>query len=773
MAIVWKINGVDVATLGLTNLRRTLENQRPDLLTFEDPAALVDDAPAYAIGDAIVLTRTVDSDPAVTWFRGVIRQTPRSADPEGEAIGYVAEGPWQWLERIAFLQYFSTPTTPSSTASSLETYLRGRTILGQNDDGEKVNLGTFLNAVLDHAIAASTAYVGSAVMQRADFSAVTALQVTAPWDEVVDLSCAEVVQRSLQLLPDAVCWWDYTTNPPTLNIDRRSNLSALTEQILPAQFIAACVVAAPGNVNLAANAPASIDGRALAAGDRVLLPAQTTAAQNGVYTFTNTSTPLARATEADTAAELNAAAVRVKAGTSAGKIFFQTATIATLGTDAVTWTEPSSRIFSIPVIRERPDLQKSGVVLIYVKTNRANEAVWETREVDDYPDGFSASSPDGLVRTIQLAGSVASSTVLKQKVEVDPLQSYLTQFSLVTSGPTFDSLHDWWRSHAPELRAPGVSIIGFRGGSRTQVDGTSITAACVNELVKGAITDWMEDEQSIVTEQQLIQIEVLYEIEDRDDNTKKERITKQLAVVVTATNAVTKTYSFTVGSSYTAPEDTPVGLAQAIYDSISPLHYDGRVVLEEAEASTSTLVGRVLNLTGGLPAWAAMDALVQRAVTDIDQGRTELIFGPPRQLGPDDLIELYRVNRNRQPVTSYLTRTTGKSGSTQSRQGLALWHPVKPGGTGSVRPARVYEATVTVAGTIPTSAEFGTAIQSVYTGSIRPTAGDMVSLKVGSAVKFRALVTRTDPGTGGGIFATSFTVSSITYYATITQVGIY
>ena len=65
----------------------------------------------------------------------------------------------------------------------------------------------------------------------------------------------------------------------------------------------ACRVASTANVTLASPG-ASIDGIALANGDRVLLKDQTTASENGIYVFDTDSTPLVRSADADTDAEV-------------------------------------------------------------------------------------------------------------------------------------------------------------------------------------------------------------------------------------------------------------------------------------------------------------------------------------------------------------------------------------------------------------------------------------------------------------------------------------
>ena len=39
-----------------------------------------------------------------------------------------------------------------------------------------------------------------------------------------DKSCADVIRLMMKYTPDCVAWFDFTTLPPTLNIDRRGNL---------------------------------------------------------------------------------------------------------------------------------------------------------------------------------------------------------------------------------------------------------------------------------------------------------------------------------------------------------------------------------------------------------------------------------------------------------------------------------------------------------------------------------------------------------------------
>jgi hypothetical protein len=95
-------------------------------------------------------------------------------------------------------------------------------------------------------------------------------------------------------------------------------------------------VATQANINLASPG-ATIDGVTMASGDRVLVRAQTSAAENGIYIWNGASTAMTRSLDANTADELEQAVVTVEEGTSAGATFRQTSVNFTLGTNAVNW----------------------------------------------------------------------------------------------------------------------------------------------------------------------------------------------------------------------------------------------------------------------------------------------------------------------------------------------------------------------------------------------------------------------------------------------------
>lgn len=127
------------------------------------------------------------------------------------------------------------------------------------------------------------------------------------------------------------------------NSQRLTNLGAPTsatdaarlQDIYSQPWKEKCAAATTGNVNLATVALSAQDGVTIASGDRVLVWKQTAAAENGIYIAG--AGAWTRAADADSAAELRAAQIRVEQGTLYGDhMFALTTDNITLGTTAIT-----------------------------------------------------------------------------------------------------------------------------------------------------------------------------------------------------------------------------------------------------------------------------------------------------------------------------------------------------------------------------------------------------------------------------------------------------
>lgn len=131
------------------------------------------------------------------------------------------------------------------------------------------------------------------------------------------------VRRALNL-PDAV-----TPQEPV-------TLAQLRAQVEGLAWKDSVRVATQGNISLASPG-ATIDGVTMAANDRVLVRANTTQSENGLYIWNGAAVPMTRALDASTSDELENAVVSVDEGTSAGSTFRQSTVNFVLGTGNVVW----------------------------------------------------------------------------------------------------------------------------------------------------------------------------------------------------------------------------------------------------------------------------------------------------------------------------------------------------------------------------------------------------------------------------------------------------
>lgn len=97
-----------------------------------------------------------------------------------------------------------------------------------------------------------------------------------------------------------------------------------------------CRVATQSNLNLASPG-ATIDGITMASQDRVLVRAQSTASENGIYVWNGAAVAATRALDANTFAELEQAVTTVEEGTSAATTYRQDQINGTIGSSSISW----------------------------------------------------------------------------------------------------------------------------------------------------------------------------------------------------------------------------------------------------------------------------------------------------------------------------------------------------------------------------------------------------------------------------------------------------
>lgn len=240
--MIWTIayNGVEktLANWGLRDVSRKLVSQGQDTLTFKADGAACDGAPLFPYQASIILyrNRTQNSDGSFSggtpWFTGIVIQIPRAGSPTAESMQYTVAGPWWYLEHLVFQQPFNAftgwtiPNDPNSpplfspSESDTHLFLNLAPVNAPTPSG-KINTGQQITEALQWA---QKPFLDNSVTPPFQIGTITPA-VDVPVDEVRDITCAEVIHKMLRWSPDAVCWFDYTTSPPTFNCKLRSELT--------------------------------------------------------------------------------------------------------------------------------------------------------------------------------------------------------------------------------------------------------------------------------------------------------------------------------------------------------------------------------------------------------------------------------------------------------------------------------------------------------------------------------------------------------------------
>jgi hypothetical protein len=105
----------------------------------------------------------------------------------------------------------------------------------------------------------------------------------------------------------------------------------------------AVATASTANIASLSSPGSSIDGVTLTDGMRVLLKNQSTASQNGIYTYNSGTTTLSRSTDMPTSADARGFVVSVRGGTANDDTIWNvTSDPAIVGTDSITWSQMST-----------------------------------------------------------------------------------------------------------------------------------------------------------------------------------------------------------------------------------------------------------------------------------------------------------------------------------------------------------------------------------------------------------------------------------------------
>jgi hypothetical protein len=362
-----------------------------------------------------------------------------------------------------------------------------------------------------------------------------------------------------------------------------------------------------------------------------------------------------------------------------------------LRADAATVTLPA---YGAPIsgleLTPRHDLQAPAVVLKFEQTNDIDNDTFTSLIVQPAPPTATGDELGALVMTLDLAG--ARATYQKQPVTT----------ALIPQSATSAGVIGWWKGKFPWLKDFADTDLTVLAGTQTvaienPANYPGVTLSNVpNELLSGSVASWMNLNAAPL----LVSATLQYTGAATDESSAVFGATNQrvLYTRVVGTNAETQTYSRL--TSATEAEPVPVGLAQALYDAVSVLQYDGALELTEQECSGVGAPGLLLSLTGGRAEWATMAAQIQRVEERIDLGQTKITVGPAKHLGHAELTAWLRANRNRRVSYRLSERTSGSGGGNaakvqggeQSPRSDSVFRPSAGGTTEPNKPFQLLDA---------------------------------------------------------------------------------
>jgi hypothetical protein len=322
----------------------------------------------------------------------------------------------------------------------------------------------------------------------------------------------------------------------------------------------------------------------------------------------------------------------------------------------VTLSQTGGTVIRSGEITPRDDLQAAGVVIEYETTSTVNGFQNRVVTYDIQPDGvttYDGETPASIIVTPAPLVLASEADVIQQTVTLEGGNISYASASIVCEAIDHGSAA-WWTARQPQLAHASV-----RGLVITPVTRTGVLA---NELKNGNHATWMGG--TVVEEE--IKATASYDrystLADGVTEILDERVVNEpLSVMIRTTSLSTNTYQS--AASGTLAEPQPVGMAQAIYSAVRVLHYDGQIELEEEEVTGSVGIGNTLNLSGGEAALETMNAVVQRVVEECGNGTTQITFGPPKHMGPDDIMEYLRMLRYRTRFIPFASRASGRGGS--------------------------------------------------------------------------------------------------------------
>jgi len=314
-------------------------------------------------------------------------------------------------------------------------------------------------------------------------------------------------------------------------------------------------------------------------------------------------------------------------------------------------------------IKERPDWQRSYVVIYYDETNTNSAGTFLNIFSDIYPDpipGDVESKFRGVDLFCDLSGSSSNTT---------------TQSASFASQPFNITALATWQDWIPDLKpdATGqtgiVSTAVIETGSNPNYpaptlvpidelnpDGSAaaLNLNCLYEIVDGEWADWITDTNKAPVAGQRVRAVCYVTTVDRSGKKETKPTHHDMTIVSLNTAGVSQAFTSTATTITAYAEQPPVGLAQSMFNSWKNLAIEGSFTNVEAVVGATAITrSNCLNFltatpgVNGRPDWRNVNALVQRISGNIATGAGKVSFGAPLHLTGHELIDAVRATRYR------------------------------------------------------------------------------------------------------------------------------
>ncbi|MBQ7189129.1 MAG: hypothetical protein IJR99_06900 [Kiritimatiellae bacterium] len=211
-------------SLGVSIVSRTLRHAGTDILNISVLGQTIStDNTSFSYGTTLTLARFQDTDTTFTGtpeylFTGRITDAVRSASGESEVLNVVVSGPWERLEQTAYRQEWLETEDDSVYAPHCVLYYGG----WDDQNGTDIRLST-IDQIADVLECAKESSPQSFQFDSTTFPTVAH---RPPFDERMNITCADAIKAALSMHPNLLLWFDHSTNPPTCKVQMRSGLTS-------------------------------------------------------------------------------------------------------------------------------------------------------------------------------------------------------------------------------------------------------------------------------------------------------------------------------------------------------------------------------------------------------------------------------------------------------------------------------------------------------------------------------------------------------------------